>query len=112
MNADQKHREIERLVVERTPGPIIDRGHTDGWKRDVRDDDARKDLDDDEDEQEPIENVVGPRSSARPRRDPGSGRADPRPGQEEMDEQRKTERDAEPFVERQSGQTGGEQQYE
>src|SRR5215203_4716411 len=72
MNADQKHRDIERLVVERTPGSIIDRGHTDGWKRDVRDDDAGKDLDDHEDEQEPIENVVGARSSTRPRRHPGS----------------------------------------
>src|SRR5215217_3878286 len=98
MNADEKHREVERLVVERTPRPIIDCGYTDSGKRDVRDNDPGNDLDDNEDEQEPIENVVNPRSSACPRREPTGGRADPRPGQEEMDTQRKADRDSEPFV--------------
>jgi len=85
VQANEKERDIERLVVKRAPRSVIDRGDTDLGKRGSRDRDARGHFEGDEDKQQPIKEVVDPCAYSGAACNPCGGRAYPRSGQNKVD---------------------------
>src|SRR6185437_16102111 len=110
VNPHQNHEKVEEPVVQQAPGTVLDGGNTQGRQRHHRNDHSRKDFENHEREEQPVQHVVDPVSPSGSRRDHEGGAGDPGPGQEEMYHDGDAKRQPQPLVHWQPGEPRRQQQ--
>jgi hypothetical protein len=105
MEAQEKMGPVQRLVMEGSPRAVIESVQPQRWEDGVGNHQSGSHFENHEDEEGPIEQVVDPKAwSVGPGE--GAGRPGyPGPGEQQVNEQRTDEKNAEPFMQGESGQT-------
>jgi hypothetical protein len=105
MEGQEKVRPVQCLVMEGSPGAVVERVQPQGREDGVGNHQSGRHFENHEDEEGPIEEVVQPKAwSVRPGE--GAGRpGDPGPGEQQVNQQRGNEKNAEPFMQGESRQS-------